>query len=68
MLKFEVVTEEFVRDLLLSLKNSSPVYDEIPIQIYKEDFDLVGPLITKIGFDNLLLGKNPKELVIAKLK
>ena len=31
LFKFEPVTEESVRDLLLSLKDSSPGYDDLPI-------------------------------------
>ena len=68
LLKFEPVTEEFVRDLLLCLRSYRPGYDELPIQVYKEYFYLLGSSITKICNDNLLLGKFPNGLAIAKVE
>ena len=68
LFKFEPVTEEFVRDLLLSLKDSSPGYDELPIQIYKECRHILGPSNTKIYNVSLLLGEFSKELAIVKVK
>ena len=34
LFKFEPATEEFVSDLLLSLKDSSPWYNELPLPVY----------------------------------
>ena len=68
LFEFEPVTEEFVRDLLLSLQVFSPMYDVLNIQIYQKNFPLLYPIITKLFFDILLLGKFPKELAILKVK
>ena len=65
---FESVSESTVYEIILSIKNSSPGYDQIPIQIYKEYFRFIGCLITKICNSSLQLGEFPKELQIAKVK
>ena len=55
--KFELVTDYFVSVLMLSLKVYSLGYDKLPIQVDKHYFYLLGPLITKLFNDSLLLGK-----------
>ena len=66
--KFEPVSEDTMRSIVFSLKSSSSGYDEMPIEVYKEYFHLLGPLITKICNGSLLTGKFPDKLSIAKVK
>ena len=65
---FEPVSESMVYEVLLSIKNSAHGYDKIPIQIYREYFSFIGPVVTKICNSSILLGEFPKELQIAKVK
>ena len=61
LFQFELVTEKFVSNLLLPWKNSSPGYDELPIQICKKkNFNLFGSLITKTCKDSILVDEFPK--------
>ena len=43
-------------------------YDGIPIEVYKEYFHFLGPVITKICNSSLILGIFPSKLAIAKVK
>ena len=66
--KFEPVCEDSIRSIVFSLKSSSSGYDEMPTEVYKEYFHLLGPSITKICNGSLLTGKFPDKLSIVKVK
>ena len=65
--KFEQVAQDTIGNLLLSMKDSSPGHDEIPIKVYKDYFFLIGPIITKICNLCLSNGTFPSDLAIAKV-
>ena len=60
----EPVNEDVIQTVVMSLKNCSPGYDEMPT----EYFYLMGNVITKIYNEGLLHGLFPKELSNAKVK
>ena len=50
------------------MKSSSPGYDNIPISVFKHNFDFIGPVVTGICYRGLTSGIFPNRLKIDKIK
>ena len=61
------ITESEVTDILLSLKNSSAGYDELPAHILKQNIVLYIKSLTHLVNTSIIKGIFPNELKIAKV-
>ena len=59
--EFGPVTKDTIRNIVISLKSSSSGCDEIPIEVYKEYFNLFGHVLTKICNSSLPTGQFPVD-------
>ena len=64
---FVPITVVTLKSIIDSLKSSSPGHDEIPIKIYTDNFDLLGPEICLICNESLKQGVFPQQLKTAKV-
>ena len=65
---FVEIPEDYVKTITEKMKSSSTGYDNIPIYVFKNNFDNVGPVVLEICTCSLICGIFPKNLKIAKIK
>ena len=65
--KFSTVSLEHIKEIVGSLKKSSPGNDEIPISFLKEFFLILGPVMLKFCNKSLGQGTFPDSLKKAKI-
>ena len=58
-----VELSKFITDV----KNTSPGFDELPIRIFKENFDILGPIILHLCNTSILTGVFPTGMKIARV-
>ena len=64
---FDAITLDQLEKVIMSFKNSSPGYDNLCMNVYKENFDVMGKTLLLICNQSLMQGKFPSELKIAKI-
>ena len=65
--KFESITLENLAEVVKSLNDASPGYDDLPLSIYKNNFDALSGTLLSICNKSLEQGKFPDQLKIAKI-
>lgn len=65
--KFDPVTVEYMISLVSSMKSSGAGYDEIPMNIFKDNLQTLAPIITFICNSSLTSGVFPARLAKAKV-
>ena len=62
---FEPVTNQQLKDIVLSLKNTSAGFDGLPMKVFKDNIDILCECITHICNMSLITGVFPRQLMIA---
>ena len=62
---FEPVTNQQLKDIILSFKNISVGFDGLPMKVFKDNIDILCECITHICDMSLSTGIFPRQLMIA---
>ena len=66
--KFVEFPVDYVKAITEKMKSSSACYGNIPISVFKHNFDISGPVVTQICNRSLTSGIFPNSLKIANIK
>ena len=58
---FEPVTNQQLKDIVLSFKNTSAVFDRLPMKVFKDNIDILCECITHICDMSLSTGVFPRR-------
>ena len=65
--KFSSLSLDQLFFTICSLKNSAPGFDDIPMAVYKENFDILGGVILHVCNESLRQGIFPEQLKVGKV-
>ena len=64
---FQKISLDQLEKITKSLNNSAPGFDDLPVQVFKNNFELLGPVILEICNKSLRDGVFPSQLKTAKV-
>ena len=63
---FDAFTLDQLEKVIMSFMNSSPGYDDLCMNVFKENFDVLGKSLLLVCNQSLMQGKFPLKLKYAK--
>lgn len=66
-LNFGQTDQNEINNIIKSLKDGSPGHDSIPIFVFRDNFSILGDIISHICNASLSLGVFPRQLMLAKV-